>query len=203
MDTNFNHEQSLTLINEMILRAQNNVNKGKAYSFIILGYVLAASAMAIYVLLHTLSNPNQSFWVWLVMLPALVVMNFVERRVNGAKLVKTHIEKIGEMVWAGFGISCFVFIAVVFTIAFRLDTNAVFLLCTPVILTFVGMGQFITACVFRNKMWYSVAAVYWIGALACTFLNGDMHMIVFAVCMLLGYVVPGHILLHKAKKSHV
>ena len=203
MEENFNHEQSLTLINEMIVRAQNNVNKGKAYSFMILGYVLAVCAVAIYVLLHTLSNPNQSFWVWLVVLPAMVAMHFIERRVNGAKLVKTHIEKIGGMVWAGFGISCFVFLTVVFTIAFKLDTNTVFLLCTPVILTFVGMGQFITACVFRNKMWYSVAAVFWAGALTCTFLSGDMQMIVFAVCMLLGYVVPGHLLIHKAKKSHV
>ena len=203
MDTNFNHEQSLTLINEMIRRAQNNVNKGKAYSFVILGYVLAAAAVVIYVLLHTLNNPNQSFWVWLVVLPAMVAMHFVERRVNGAKLVKTHIEKIGGMVWAGFGISCFVFLTVVFTTAFNLDTNVLYLLCTPVILIFVGMGQFITACVFRNKMWYSIAAIYWIGALSCTFLPGDMHMIVFAVCMLLRYVIPGHILIRKARKSHV
>jgi len=203
MDTNFNHEQSLTLINEMIQRAQNNVNKGKAYSFVILGYVLAAAAVAVYVLLHTLSNPNQSFWVWLVVLPAMVAMNFVERRVNGAKLVKTHIEKIGGMVWTGFGISCFVFLAVVFTIAFQLETNAVLLLCTPLTLTFVGMAQFITACVFRNKMWYAIAAIFWAGAIACTLLLGDMQMIVFAVCMLFGYVVPGHILIHKAKKSHV
>ena len=203
MEETFNHEQSLSLINEMIQRAQNNVNKGKTYSFIILGYVLAAAAIAIYVLLHTLSNPNQSFWVWLVIVPAMVAMNFVERRINGEKYVKTHIEKIGGMVWAGFGISSVVFIAVVFTITFNTGTNTIFLLCTPVILTMVGMAQFITACVFRNEMWYLIAIVYWVGSLACTFLNGDAHMIIFAVCMLLGYAFPGHLLLHKAKKSHV
>jgi hypothetical protein len=203
MDTNFNHEQSLALINEMIARAQNNVNKGKTYSFIILGYVLAAAAVAIYVLLHTLSNPNQSFWIWLVIVPALVAVHFVERRVNGETLVKTHIEKIGSMVWTGYGLGAFVILTVIFTMAFRLEISAVFQLCTPVILTMVGTGQFVTACIYRNKPWYAIAALFWAGALICAFLSADLHLIIFAACMILGYVVPGHILIYQAKKSHV
>jgi hypothetical protein len=203
MDTDFNHEQSLALINEMIARAQNNVNKGKTYSFIILGYVLAAAAVVIYVLLHTLSNPNQSFWIWLVIIPALAAMHFVERRVNGEKLVKTHIEKIGSRVWTGYGIGAFVILFVIFTMAFRLEINAIFQLCTPVILTMVGTGQCVTACIYRNKTWYAIAALFWTGAAICAFLNADMHLIIFAACMIFGYVIPGHILIHQAKKRHV
>jgi hypothetical protein len=137
------------------------------------------------------------------MIPALVAMNFVERHVNGDTLFKTHIEKIGGMVWLGFGISIFEFLAVVFSLAFKLQTPVIFVICTPVVLSFVGMAQFITACIYRNKMWYAVALVFWAGALTCIFLNASDCMIVFAVCMLLGYAVPGHVLIHKAKKSHV
>ena len=203
MDTNFSHEQSLTLINEMIARAQNNVNKGKTYSFIILGYVLAVAAVVMYVLLHTLSNPNQSFWIWLVVIPTLVALHFVERRINGEKLVKTHIEKIGGMVWIGYGIGTFVVLAVIFAMAFRLETSVIFQISTPVILTMVGTGQCVTACVFRNKTWYTIAALFWVGAIACAFLKADLHLIFFAVCMLFGYVVPGHILMYQTKKRHV
>jgi hypothetical protein len=132
-----------------------------------------------------------------------VVSYFTERRLNNENLVKTHIDKIGGMVWTGYMISTFIFLVVIFTIAFMFETNRIFLLITPVILTMVGMGQFATACIYRNKSWYAIAALFWVGAVACAFMDVDMQFIVLAVCMIFGFVIPGHILNHKAKKSHV
>ena len=203
MDTNFSHEQSLSLINEMITRAQNNVKKEKPYAIIFWGYVVAAAAVINCVLIHTLNDPNQSFWIWSVTLPAAVVWYFIERGLNREKLVKTHLDKIGGMLWAGYFISMVVFLAVIFTIAFKFDIHRIFLLITPVILTMVGMGQFATACIYRSKMWYSIAVLFWVGAVVCAFLATDMQHIVLAVCMILGFIVPGHIMNHQAKKSHV
>ena len=203
MDANFNHEQSLTLINEMIQRAQNNVRKGKTYSMIFWGYVIAAAAVTNSVLIYTLSNPNQSFLIWLVTVPAFVVSYFIERSDTRAVLVKTHIDKIGSMVWTGFAVSIYVFLAVIFTIAFQIKAPAIFQLITPVILVMVGMGQFVTACVYRSKAWYWVAALFWAGAVVCAFLDVDMQHIVLSACMLFGFIIPGYLLNHKAKKSHV
>ena len=203
MDTNFNHEQSLTLINEMIQRAQNNVKKGKTYATILMGYVVAAAAVTQCVLIHTLKNPNQSFLIWLVIIPTVVAGLFIERRDKREKMVKTHIDKIGDMVWVGYGIASFVFLAVLFTVLFRLETSAIFQLATPVVLIMLGMLQFILSCTFRRKIWYLYAACYWGGAVTCAFLSADVHLIVFAVCILLGFVMPGHILIHQIKKSHV
>ena len=112
MDTNFNHEQSLALINEMINRARNNVKHEGVYSLI-------------------------------------------------------------------------------------------FMLNIPVIMVMVGLGQFISACIYRNKMWYAIAALTWAGAIVCVFLPVYLQFIDFATCMILGFVLPGHILIHQAKKSHV
>ena len=203
MEENFNHEQSLTLINEMILRAQNNVRKGKTHSIIFMGYVVVAAAVTNYVLIHTLSNPYQSFLIWLVIILALPVAHFITRRDNREKLLKTHIDKINTMVWNGFGISAFVFLAVIFTVAFRIDIHRILILCTPVISTMIGMVQFVLACIYRRKMWYWIAALFWGGAVTCVFLNADMHLIIFAVCVLLGFVAPGHIVIYQTKKSHV
>ena len=203
MEEKFNHEQSLSLINEMITRAQNNVKKEKPYAIIFWGYVVAASAVINCVLLHTLNDPNQSFWIWSVMFPATVVWYFIERGLSREKLVKTHIDKIGGMVWAGYFISIVVFLAVIFTIAFKFEIYHIFLLITPVILTMVGMGQFATACIYRSKKWYSIAVLFWVGAVVCAFLDTDMQYIVLTVCVILGFIVPGHIMNSQAKKSHV
>ena len=110
MDTNFNHEQSLTLINEMINRARNNVQKGWTYPMIFWGYLTAVLAVINCVLLNALNNPNQSFWVWWMMPPAGLISYFIERRVHRETLVKTHIDKIAAKVWYGFLISFVVFI---------------------------------------------------------------------------------------------
>jgi hypothetical protein len=48
-----------------------------------------------------------------------------------------------------------------------------------------------------------VAALFGISAIGCAFLPVDLHFLVLALCMILGFAVPGHILNHKTKKSHV
>jgi len=203
MDTNFNHEQSLSLINEMISRAQNNVKQGGAYSLIYWGYVTAVIAIINSVLMNTLNNPSQSFWVWGLMLPAGVVSYFIARFVDRKSLVKTHIDKIGGMVWLGFFFSFVIFTIVIHTLHFNFNLYQLFMLNTPALIIMVGMGQFVTACVYRHKLWYTIAAMTWAGAVACAFLNVDMQFIVFAACMILGFAIPGHILNYQAKKGHV
>lgn len=202
MERDFNHEKSLSLINEMISQARNNVKMEGTYSMIYWGYVTAAIAVVNCVLLHTLSNPNQSFWIWFLMFPAGLGSYFIERRANRKALVKTHIDKIGSMVWYGFLISFVVFELVIHGAGFRLENSQIFILSTPILMIMVGMGQFVSACIYRHKMWYAIAALTWTGAIACAFLDVDMQFIIFAACMIIGFVVPGHILNHQAKKSH-
>jgi MFS family permease len=203
MDTNFNHEQSLSLINEMINRARNNVKQEGTYSLMYWGYMTALLAIINYVLLQTLNDPNQSFWIWVLMLPAGLGSYFIERRADKRKLVKTHLDKIASIVWFGFLISFGIFTVIIHSVNSQVELSQIFLLNTPVIMSMVGMGQFISACIYRHKMWYAIAALTWTGAVVCALLQVDMQFIVFAACMILGFSVPGHILNYQAKKSHV
>jgi hypothetical protein len=203
MDTNFSHEQSLSLINEMICRARSNVKHEGAPSLIYWGYVTAILAIIQSVLLITLDQPQQSQWVWSLMIPAFVVSYFMQRRIIRKRLVKTHIDKIAGIVWGGFLISYVVFEITILSTAYRFNTQIIFLLNIPVIMIMLGLGQFISACIYRNKMWYAIAALTWIGAVICVFLPLYGQFIDFAICMILGFVVPGHVLVHQAMKSHV
>ena len=203
METQFNHEQSLALINEMISRARNNVKQEGTYSIIYWGYLTALLAIINYVLLHTLNEPQQSYWIWWVMLPAGLVSYFIERRIDRKTLVKTHIDKISGIVWMGFLISFVIFMLVINAVNFKFHNYHIFMLTTPVIMVMVGTGQFVSACIYRHKMWYAIATLTWVGAVVCAFLGVDMQLLVFAGCMILGFVVPGHILYYQAKRSHV
>ena len=203
MDENFNHEKSLSLISEMIERARNNFQKGGAGSLIYWGYMVAVFAVINCVLLKTLDNIEQSFFIWVLMLPAMLGSYFMERRIRRETLVKTHIDKIGDIIWLGFFISFAVFTGVIHLVSVNLGISQIFMLNIPIIITFLGMGQFITACVMRQKMWYAIAALTWIGAIVCALVDLEMQFIVFAACMLFGFAVPGHILNYQAKKNNV
>ena len=200
MDTNFTHEQSLTLINEMINRARNNVSLERNYSLLYWGYLSAVLAITHYLLMHTLSNPTQGSWIWIIMLPAAVVGYFIERSTKRKKLVKTHFDNITGMVWVGFFISWTFFMIVFQFIGSNSVTSR---LIIPVCLIMFGMGQFITAFVLRYKLWFAAAVLSWAGAVLCAFLPTDLNMIVFAVNMIVGCAIPGHVLNYQVKKSHV
>ena len=199
MESNFNHEQSLTLINEMIHRARNNFNV-RGESFIFWGYLTAAIAVAQSILLNIQNLPVDSACVWFLMIPALVPGYFIERRSRRKTLAKTHIDRIAGMIWAGFFISVIVFSAVIHTVALKTGLWNVYLTNIPAMITMYGMGLFITAGVLRFKIWYAFAAFCWMGAIACIFSPFDVQFLIFALCMLVGMALPGHIL---NRKNHV
>jgi len=203
METNFNHEQSLTLITEMINRARNNVKIKGAYSLIFWGYVVAALAIVQAILFNLLSDPMQSAFVWVAMIPAVAVGYGIERRIERKTLVKTHIDKIGSMIWAGFLISFVAFTIVIHAVRIKFELEQIFMLNIPVVMILLGMGQFITACTFRAKLWNLSAAFSWLAAIACTFVRIDVQFIIFAACMIVGFVIPGHILNRQSKENHV
>ena len=203
METNLSHEQSLPLISEMINRAQNNFQKESMNPMIYWGYMIAATAIANCIMMHVLKNPHLSFLVWLVMIPCAVGSYFINRRINRTALVKTHIDKIGDMLWKSFGIGVMIFIVTIYIVSFRLKDFQVMLLINSVIMSMIGICEFASACIYRYKPWYWLAALFWTGSVACAFLHVDMQFIVLALCMILGFVIPGHLLNHQVRKSNV
>jgi len=201
MEEKFNQEGSLSLISEMINRAQNNIQK--MYSMIFWGYVTASIAIVNYVLINTLTNPNQSFWVWLLMIPAGVISYFIKRREENRKLIKTHLDKIVGMLWFGFIVSYVIFMAVIFTVGSKNGIFNISLLINPAVLAMVGMGLFATATIFRIKMLFGSATLTWAGSVVCAFLAVDLQFIVFAICIIFSFVIPGHILNRKANRHYV
>jgi hypothetical protein len=203
MEKNFNHEESLALINEMINRAQNNYQKNTMHSMIFWGYAVAFTAIINCILMHWLSNPNLSFLVWLVIIPGWIVTYFIDQHVAQITLVKTYFDKITHWVWRGFGIGTFLFVASIFVVAYRINDYDIMELITSVMMIMMGICEFVMGSIYRYKLWYYIAILFWVGAVSCAFLSVDLQFIVLAACMILGFVIPGHLLNHKKKKNHV
>jgi len=205
MEKNFTEQDSLNLINEMINQARNNFQRGSATSSIFSGYVVAATAFANFVLTYTMKSPNQSFWIWLIMIPMVIISIIINHRHKKHVEVKTHIDKIVSNIWIAFAISVGVLLFSIYGTALAIKSSYLSILITPVILTMMGAAQFATSVACRFKPYLYGALVFWIGTLACvisySYGAGRAQFIILGVCTILGLCLPGHIANKNANKN--
>jgi len=206
MEKNFNEQDSLKLINEMISQAKNNIQTASASSFIFWGYTVSITALLNFILMHTLENPNMSFHIWWLMIPATIISLVMERNRERKALVKTHLDSIVSYIWLGFLISNISLLITAFGLVLIIKTWSIALVITPIILTLMGLAQFATAAVCKYKPFYYSAVIFWVGTILCMLSllileRGDIQFIILALCLILGFSVPGHILNHKAKQN--
>lgn len=196
MEKNLTGNDSLNIINEMISQARSNFQKDAALPSIIAGYCVAAVASLNFVLLFVLSNPGYSFHVWWLMVPMWVVLAIVGKSQDKKTLVKTHIDRIVEQMWKAYGYAIIVSLLSIFGLCAALGTWLPAALITPTLLMLTGFTQYVTGTACRFRPYIFGAYVFWIGALLAvavyfTPMSG-FQFLILALCMLGGFVIPGH-----------
>lgn len=204
MEKNLTEQDSLRLINEMITQAKNNVQKGAADSMILWGCATAVIAIGNIILLHVLTPAYLSFHIWWAMILVGIVSAIMNHRKDKTTIVWTHIDKIVSSAWTGFVISNIVFLIIIFGTIKLTESWAMTWVITPVILTLVGLAQYVTATACRYKLFFYAAAIFWGGAIVCLisffiFPTSYIQFFILAACMILGMVIPGYMLNKKAK----
>jgi len=212
METKFSEQESMAVINEMIDRARNNFRRGSGNSMIFWGVSIAAIALANCLLLAFLKPKfeNYSYSVWALCLPLVFVDFYVNWKNGRTKLVKTHIDSIIGSIWQGFLITYAIFLAAIFA-NYRADawSGFLFIFITPFVLLLCGLCTYATAKACRFKPLIFGAIVFWAGFACWSVIaalnidvNKNFQFIILAVCMLLGFVVPG-IMLNKKSDGNV
>jgi hypothetical protein len=212
METKLTEQQSLAVINEMINRAQNNIKKGSGNYMIFWGYLVSATALInillIFLLVHYSIPSYLSFWIWLIMIPGLIISKWMQRKIDRASIVKTHIDDIISSAWNGFMFASYLFVFIIFVLSFSTHVYVYFYLINPVLLLFMGVSEYVTAKACRFQPFFYGAISSWTGSVACMcaiifFTKGvAVQMFILAVCMVIGYVIPG-IKLNKKAEEHV
>ncbi|MDR0865755.1 MAG: hypothetical protein LBO74_12610 [Candidatus Symbiothrix sp.] len=208
METKWTEQQSLEVITEMIDRARNNIKKGSGNCMIFWGGLVAFTALLnialAYLLVYMAKESYLSFYVWLLMIPGILISKWMESKIDRTAIVKTHIDHIISSVWNGFLLSVILFLVIIFTLAFSLQIYCYLYLINPVIMLLVGASEFTTARACRFKPFLHGAIAFWTGALACMFAlvlfteGVAVQMVILATCMIIGFVIPGYQINKKA-----
>jgi len=208
MENNFSEKDSLRIINEMIAQTRSNLQIGTADNMIFCGYFVAGIALLEVVLINIMDNPVQANWIWLCMIPMTVINIIMRKRKDKSAIVRTPIDRIVGYIWIGFTITVGIFLAVIFSSVYVFKAWYMYGLITPIILLLLGLAQYVMAAATKFKPFQIGAWIFWVGGLVCTILTyyvfhrAEVSFIVLAICLITGFVIPGHALNRLAKKEN-
>lgn len=187
-----NTEKNLALISEMIASTRNKISED-GFHVIFWGILLVACCIVQFVMIRFMNMANESNFVWTV-LPILGVPFSVwyGKRQGNKRQVKTFVDEFYKYIWIGFGVS--IFCVIYLSIAYKHSP-------TSFIMILMGFAVFVAGVVLKFKPLVYGAIVFWISSFIYFYANDyGPQLLVFAISIILGYIVPG-ILLRKQYKS--
>lgn len=183
------HVQSLELIEQMIATARHKtVDNG--FHFLLWGVLVALTSILVYILSINGMGPVVHF-SWAIMSAMGMVAALVyERRQTKTAQTQTQLDRIYINLWLGFGLTLVILIFI--SLSYGVIPIAI-------ILALVGLATFISGVINRFRPLVVGAIIFWICAAACTQFNPNTQLLLNAMAITLGYIVPGILLWKKSK----
>ncbi|SNS60344.1 hypothetical protein SAMN05421640_0831 [Ekhidna lutea] len=181
-------DESLALITDMISQAKRNVAKGGSFYFLLWGWVVMFANLGHY-LIAKFDWLDYPYIVWTLTIPA-VIASIVYGAKKSKEKVKSHLDRLYSQIWLA------VFIGVIIILFFMGNVNYN---VNAIILTFAGIGTFISGRALRFQPLVAGGIALWISSIVAFNLHPIDQYLVGAVGILAGYLIPGY-LLRKAEK---
>lgn len=174
--------KSIEIIEQMLAESKKSLYNYSFY-FLLWGGLLIPAGIAEFLL-------QGSSYAWVVW-PIVGVVGGIIAAIHGKREEKnssiiTAADRINAFTWGAFGFSLF------FVIAYSVYNN---MQPHALILMIAGSATFISGGISRFKPFIWGGIVLELGAVLCAFvIEPKFHSLVFALCIFLGYVIPGIIL---------
>lgn len=191
-ENKLSNEASLRLIEQMISRARKE-ERDNGLGWVIWGWLLFLATMAHYILIKNKINAGNIVWNSFGIIAILFVLYelFVKTKPERKGKVKTYTNELVDRM----GIAFFISLGIMVFGNYQSDTNYNGVNFGYLLLLY-GFWMFIHGSAFRYK-WLLAGAVFsWTGALVIFYFKeklGAEVLLVHAICIVAGYLVPGHI----------
>ena len=188
-DKELSKEESLKLITDMIGQAKRNFAKGGSFYFLLWGWVVMLANLGHYIL-GTIGY-DRPYIVWLATIPAGIASMVYGARQSRKSLVKSHLDNMYGFLWLG------IFICVMIILFFMADVSQNL---NAIILTFSGLGTFVSGLMLRFRPLVMGGVVLWVASVVAFTLPINDQYLVGAIGIFAGYLIPGY-LLRKAENA--
>lgn len=202
MEEDFSKTESLRLIEQMISAAKND-HRESGQEWLLWGWLLF-SASLLSALLVQINQPQYIGWIWTAMTLSVIICFIWESRKKKTVVVKTYIGELLEKFSTGFLISLLTIITATTIVANINKDNSGQSLAFAFGYFFIlyAFWMYIHGSAIRFNPLIIGAFVNWAGAIAIFIVKDFKYaMIISAIAVAVGYLIPGYILRNQYKKS--
>jgi len=185
-------QESLDVISRMIRTAQHDIHDSSFY-YLVWGWLVFIASTSNFILMKSgFENP---FIPWAILMPlGGIVTGIYSYKQKRQQRVKTYIDDVMKYVLIAFLVSLFT--VLLFMSKLELATY-------PMVMMIYGIWLFISGGALRfNPLIYG-GIINWALGIASFFVGFEMQLLLLALAVLLGYIIPGHLLKNKFRNQSV
>ena len=188
MEDNFSPQQSLQLIQSMILKARNDLSENRFY-FLLWGWV-AFTAILLQFVLKVWLQYRYHYAVWLLAIPAIIITIIHSARREKGLQVKTYVGESMSHLWTGMAVSFFV-------LSMIISLSDDWMHGFPFFILFYGLGTFVSGRILHFSPLVIGGIINWALAILAAVITYDYQLLLAALAILTSYIIPGHLLTTK------
>ena len=187
---NFSPQQSIDLIQSMILKTKNTVADSSVF-FLLWGWVVFIACLLQY-FLKNIVHYQHHYYAWLMIIIGIAGSVYLGSQQDKKTKVKTYIDESIDHLWVSIGIT-FLALALIFAKIGYENSFTFYILL-------YGIGCFVTGRLikFTPLVWGGIGA--WLLAILSAYLDYDTNILITAASILISYIIPGYLLRTKYKK---
>ena len=185
-EKNLTQQESLDVISRMIRTAQNDI-KDDSFYYLIWGWLVFIASLSNFILMN--SDFAMPFLPWVILMPlGGIVTGIYSYKNERHQKVKTYIDDMTKYALIAFLVS----LGIVLFFQSKLG-----LATYPLVMMVYGIWLFISGGAIKFRPLIIGGIVNWVLGIVAFFVNFEMQLLVLAFAVLLGYIIPGHMLKNK------
>lgn len=189
MEKQMNQEESIAIIRRMIDNAKSAYQESGTI-YLIWGWVVLVASLTHFVLLE-MTDFKHPYAAWLLIIVGIVASIVQGIQDNSKQTVSTFVDDFMKYIWSAFGVT----LTIVLVFMGKIGMESTY----PIVLLIYGIGLYISggALQFRPLILGGIAC--WAIAVVAFFFPFNIQLLLLALAVALGYIIPGHMLQAKYK----
>jgi hypothetical protein len=181
----FSPQDSLRLIQAMILRTKNDLSGNSKY-FLLWGWLTFFACTAQFILKHFYQY-EKHYQVWFILVIGIAGSIYFAIKDGKRSTARTYVGDSMSYLWMGMGITFFV-LSMILT---KLGWNSTVF---PFFIMLYALGTFVSGKILQFKPMAIGGIVAWLLAVGCVYASYDYQMLFAAGAILVSYIIPAYIL---------
>lgn len=190
----FSPQQSLSLIESMINKAQNRFNES-GHLYLLWGWVILICSIISFISVYIYNSFQPLQYVWMLTFPTIIYQMIYLSRKKKSDTVKTYADEITGQVWLAFVIMGFISGIIIYKTANPELFN-------PVILMLYGMPTFLSGVIIKFQPLRIGAFCCWVLAILSVFIPMEFSFLLIATAVVTAWIVPGYLLRSRYKNQN-